>query len=171
MRRLGAVLAGGGAMLLAADTASAVPAFARRYEVACHFCHDGYPKLNLNGQRFKERGFRMAQEDAFDVGDWLRTVPLAVRLIGNHTFVEDTADVNFAFGKGVSAGSLGRHLSYWVDDGVLYDDVSDASTHTKVDSGGGRIDFAQNAKFSLKGGRIELALPFTQARTPNLFSY
>ena len=68
MRRVWAVLLGASAFLAAAETASALPAFARRYGVACHFCHDGYPKLNNNGQRFKERGFRMAQEDAFDAG-------------------------------------------------------------------------------------------------------
>ena len=71
MNKQWAVVLGGFVIIMAAaDTASAIPAFQRRYGVECHFCHDGYPKLNQNGQRFKERGFRMAQEDPFDVGEW-----------------------------------------------------------------------------------------------------
>jgi hypothetical protein len=51
------------ALLAAAPAAQAIPAFARRYQVACSFCHEGYPKLSSMGERFRERGFRMSQED------------------------------------------------------------------------------------------------------------
>jgi hypothetical protein len=173
------VLLGGFVTILAAaDTASAIPAFQRRYGVECHFCHDGYPKLNQNGQRFKERGFRMAQEDPFDVGEWAKTVPLSVRAMGNHTFIEDVDGVTFAFFKGITAGNLGSRVSYWVDDGLFWQDLpddapedSDSFTHTKPDNAWGRIELVQNGKFYLKGGRFELDLPFTQARTPQLFGY
>jgi hypothetical protein len=175
MKKQWAVLLGGFVILAAADTASAIPAFARRYEVACHFCHDGYPKLNANGQRFKERGFRMAQEDAFDVDAWAKTVPLSVRATGNHTFVEDNDGTTFAFFKGVSAGNLGSRLSYWVDDGLFWladaPENTDSFTHTKPDNVWGRIEVVQNGKLYLKAGRFELDLPFTQARTPQLFGY
>ena len=172
------VLGGFVTILAAADTASAIPAFQRRYGVECHFCHDGYPKLNQNGQRFKERGFRMAQEDPFDVGEWAKTVPLSVRAMGNHTFIEDADGVTFAFFKGITAGNLGSRVSYWVDDGLFWqdlpddaDDDADSFTHTKPDNAWGRVELVQNGKFYLKGGRFELDLPFTQARTPQLFPY
>ena len=180
MRKQTAVLLGGlvGIIMAAADTASAIPAFQRRYGVECHFCHDGYPKLNQNGQRFKERGFRMAQEDPFDVGEWAKTVPLSVRATGNHTFIEDADGVTFAFFKGITAGNLGSRVSYWVDDGLFWQDLpddapddADSFTHTKPDNAWGRIELVQNGKLYLKGGRFELDLPFTQARTPQLFGY
>jgi len=172
------VLGGFVTILAAADTASAIPAFQRRYGVECHFCHDGYPKLNQNGQRFKERGFRMAQEDPFDVGEWAKTVPLSVRAMGNHTFIEDADGVTFAFFKGITAGNLGSRVSYWVDDGLFWQDLpddapedSDSFTHTKPDNAWGRVELVKDGKFYLKGGRFELDLPFTQARTPQLFGY
>jgi hypothetical protein len=171
MRKLWAVLAGGSAILMAAETASALPAFARRYEVECHFCHDGYPKLNSNGQRFKERGFRMAQEDAFDLDAWARTVPLTLRVEGNHRFPEEGDGTSFVFFKGISAGNLGSRVSYWIDDGVIWDDVSDDFNHTRIDNGWARFELVKNGKLYLKGGRFELDLPFTQTRTPNLSSY
>jgi hypothetical protein len=178
MKKQWAVLLGGFVILAAADTASAIPAFARRYGVECHFCHDGYPKLNANGQRFKERGFRMAQEEKFDVNEWAKTVPLSVRASGNHTFIQDNDGVTFAFFKGISAGSLGSRLSYWVDDGLFWQDLPDGTpegtdsfTHTKPDNAWGRLEVVENGKLYLKGGRFELDLPFTQARTPQLFGY
>jgi hypothetical protein len=169
------VLGGFVVSMAAADTASAIPAFARRYGVECHFCHDGYPKLNANGQRFEERGFRMAQEDAFDVNEWAKTVPLSVRASVNHTFVEDADGTSFAFFKGISAGNLGSRVSYWVDDGLFWlldaPEGVDDFTHTKPDNAWGRIEVVQNGKLYLKAGRFEFDLPFTQARTPNLFAY
>ena len=171
MRRLWAVLLGTSAFLAATETASALPAFARRYGVACHFCHDGFPKLNNNGQRFKERGFRMAQEDPFDAAAWMRTIPLDARPQGRYTFIEDADGFYYFFGKGISAGNLGSRVSYWVDDGVFVDSISDDWIHTKVDNGWGRIELLTKGRLYLKGGRFELDLPFTQARTPNLFSY
>ena len=51
----------------------AVPAFARRYEVACSFCHQIFPKLNRMGERFKERGFRLENEEAFDGSAWMKS--------------------------------------------------------------------------------------------------
>src|SRR5687767_2580772 len=98
---------------VAAEPAFAIPAFARRYGVACDYCHQGYPKLNPAGQRFKERGLRMEQEDPFVAADWLRTVPLSVRLFGTrHHFAEDVRDSSSGLLKPISAGSLGRRLSY-----------------------------------------------------------
>ena len=152
-------------ILAAADTASAIPAFQRRYGVECHFCHDGYPKLNQNGQRFKERGFRMAQEDPFDVGEWAKTVPLSVRAMGNHTFIEDFDGVTFAFFKGITAGNLGSRVSYWVDDGLFWQDLpddaaddTDSFTHTKPDNAWGRIELV-NGREALPEGRALRARP------------
>jgi hypothetical protein len=42
-----------------AGTAEAIPEFARRYALPCHFCHEGYPKLSVLGEQFKERGYRL----------------------------------------------------------------------------------------------------------------
>src|SRR5512140_2241403 len=45
-----------------ASTASAVPAFARKYQTSCQTCHIVFPKLNAFGEAFRLRGYRMPGE-------------------------------------------------------------------------------------------------------------
>jgi hypothetical protein len=64
MRRRGllvAVLAAVGVVLLP-TSAQAIPAFARKYGVACSACHTNWPKLNRFGQNFRDNGYRMNRE-------------------------------------------------------------------------------------------------------------
>jgi hypothetical protein len=155
----------------AAQPAAAIPAFARRYQVGCFHCHDGYPKLSTFGQKFKERGFRMEQEDAFDMGKWIRTVPLIVRAEARRDFVEDGGGVNSGLLKFVSAGNLGGRLSYWVDDGVGIAEGDDTFTHVEPNNAWARVEILKDGKLYAKAGRMELDIPFTQVRTPHLFPY
>ena len=48
--------------LLNVPTASAIPAFARKYETSCQTCHVGFPKLNAFGEAFRLNGYRMPKE-------------------------------------------------------------------------------------------------------------
>jgi hypothetical protein len=158
------------AVVGAAPRALAIPALARRYGVACDYCHQGYPKLNPIGQRFKERGLRMDQEDPFVVGDWLRGVPLSLRASGARALVEDLDDSSYGLLKPVSAGSLGRRLSYWADYALAVqegDDTYDGS----VDTAWAQVEVVPGGKLYAKLGRFEMDLPFTQLRTPHLFRY
>ena len=175
MRQRVTVLVGTLVAAALAQPALAIPAFARRYQVECHFCHDGYPKLNTIGQRFRERGFRMEREDSFDVDKWLRSVPISVRLQANHTFLEGADDFSYGYLKGISAGNLGSRVSYWLDDAVLVNEKKsedqDRLTHVKPDNLWMRVQLLEENKLYAKAGRIELDVPFTQTRTPHLFSY
>jgi hypothetical protein len=153
------------------ERSEAISAFANRYDVACHFCHDGYPKLNAMGQRFKERGFRMANEEPFDLGRWVRTVPITVRASGSRFLLEEGEDFNFGFIKGISAGNLGPRVSYWVDDGIFIQEGDDTFDHSRPDNAWLRLEVVTGGKLYLKGGRLELDLPFTQTRTPHLLPY
>jgi hypothetical protein len=154
--------------LVAAD-AFAVPAFARRYKVECSFCHQIFPKLNRMGERFKERGYRLENEEKFEGSAWLRSVPVSGRLFGTQNLIEDREDRTTGYLKVLSAGSLGSKVSYWVDDAWLF--TSDRTTHIKPDNAWARVDFKPSGKFYLKGGRFELDLPVTQTRSPHLMPY
>jgi hypothetical protein len=44
--------------LLAASPAHALPAFARRFDLACGACHSAVPRLNAFGEAFHENGFK-----------------------------------------------------------------------------------------------------------------
>jgi len=45
-------------------TASAIPAFARKYGTSCTTCHTIYPKLNPFGEAFRRNGFRFPGTDS-----------------------------------------------------------------------------------------------------------
>ena len=147
----------------------AVPAFARRYEVACTFCHQIFPKLNRMGERFKERGFRLENEDPFKSSAWIRSVPISGRLLGTRYLPEGRDASNIAYLKILSAGNLGPKVSYWVDDAWLR--AGGETTHIKPDNAWVRFDLKAAGKLYAKAGRFELDLPLTQTRTPHLLPY
>lgn len=170
MRQRAAVLVLTAGLVAAAVPTWAIPAFARRYKVECHFCHEGFPKLNAMGQRFKERGFRMEREDGFDVSKWAKSVPVVVRGEAAHSFSEGD-DSNFGYVKGISAGNLGRRVSYWVDDAFAITEGNDNFTHIKPDNAWLRFEIVESGKLYARAGRIEMDLPFTQTRTSHLLAY
>ena len=46
------------ALLTLATPAHALPAFARRFNLACGACHSAVPRLNAFGEAFHENGFK-----------------------------------------------------------------------------------------------------------------
>jgi hypothetical protein len=147
----------------------AVPAFARRYKVQCSFCHQIFPMLNRAGERFKERGFRLENEDPFEASAWIKSAPVSGRIEGTRNIFENRDDNNLGYLKVLSAGSLGSKVSYWVDDAWLR--TRGTTTHIEPDNAWGRIDLMKSGKLYLKGGRFELDLPVTQVRTSHLIPY
>jgi len=154
--------------LLAGDV-FAIPAFARRYDVDCTFCHQIFPKLNRTGERFKERGYRLENEDAFEGSAWIASAPVSGRLFGTRSMPEGRDAQNIGYLKILSAGNLGSKLSYWVDDAWLR--AGGGTTHIEPDNAWVRVDFKAAGKLYAKAGRFELDLPFTQTRTPHLLPY
>jgi len=58
----GVLLVAAGAVLLAAPSAEAIPAFARKYATSCQTCHVAFPKLNAFGTAFRLNGYRTPKE-------------------------------------------------------------------------------------------------------------
>src|SRR5512132_1077610 len=52
-----------------ANSALAVPAFARKYQTSCQTCHTIFPKLNPHGEAFRLNGYRMPAEMEEEVKD------------------------------------------------------------------------------------------------------
>jgi hypothetical protein len=152
--------------------ASALPTFARRYQVSCNLCHTGYPKLNNVGQSFKDRGFRLERETSFDSREWLNSLPISGRAVFSHSFVEGSDSLSEGVVKLVSAGNLGDRLSYWVDDGLrFYSEPDEEPTHVEPDNAYIRYELSGGARLHVRGGRMEMDLPFTQTRSAHLFAY
>jgi hypothetical protein len=114
--------------ILAEGSASAIPAFARRYQFSCSTCHAPVPRLKPFGEAFAARGFRLedpSQEPAratYDTGDptlrLLRELPLAFRVDGYASFKDDVkaeSDVEWPWSfKILSGGPLHDRISYYV---------------------------------------------------------
>jgi hypothetical protein len=150
-----------------AGTAEAIPEFARRYALPCHFCHEGYPKLSVLGEQFKERGYRL-ENDGTGAADWWRSFPVSFRGALRQTFEEEgDADTTGRL-RLVSGGALGSRVSYWIDESYSVD--GDGFDRTGTDNAFLRVEVLPDELY-LRGGRLELDLPFTQARTPQLFAY
>lgn len=163
-------------LALPVKEASAIPAFARRYNVPCQYCHEGYPKLTALGEQFKARGFRMENESS-DVSEWLKSVPIILRAQANQTFLEDGDSwTTTAFFKLVSAGNVGARVSYWVDQAFavvernLEGDDEHEFERVGTDNAWVRVELIPR-KLYVRGGRFELDLPFSQARTPHNLAY
>src|ERR1700747_3105474 len=58
MPRPGRTLALGAVLLVLPRSARALPAFARRFNLACGACHSAVPRLNAFGEAFHENGFK-----------------------------------------------------------------------------------------------------------------
>jgi hypothetical protein len=49
-------------VLASADSALALPAFARKYGLRCSACHEAWPELNYFGQKFKDNGYQLMND-------------------------------------------------------------------------------------------------------------
>jgi hypothetical protein len=105
--------------------ASAIPAFARKYDMSCNTCHHPAPRLKAYGEEFAGNGFVLADKEAprayRETGDddlmLLREVPLALRLEGYARWQPETAgrtDMQWPYlVKLLSGGKITKDVSYY----------------------------------------------------------
>lgn len=113
-------------MLLPYKQMSAIPAFARKYQISCQVCHTPVmPRLKAFGDDFAGDGFRMTEYESprhfIETGDdrlsLFRELPLAFRIDGHVTAnFNGEGSVDFAAPfmlKILSGGELSDRLSYY----------------------------------------------------------
>ena len=113
-------------MLVPPEQVSAIPAFARKYQISCQVCHSpAAPMLKPFGDEYAGAGFRMTDYESpryfIQTGDdrlsLFREVPLAIRIDGFATFnFNDAGTVDFGAPfvvKVLSGGELSEKLSYY----------------------------------------------------------
>jgi len=113
-------------LLMPQEQASAIPAFARKYQISCQVCHTpAMPRLKAFGDDFAGDGFRMTEYESprhfVQTGDdrlsLFRELPLAFRVDGHVTANfngEGTVDFAAPFlVKILSGGELSDRLSYY----------------------------------------------------------
>ncbi len=112
------------AFVMFAESASAIPAFARKYRMSCSTCHYPFPRLKAYGDDFAANGFVLEDQESpryyVDTGDedlsLVRELPIAMR-IDTWMFYEEASEaVDFKMPwtfKLLSGGSLSDHVSYY----------------------------------------------------------
>lgn len=98
------------AVLLAAPlAASAIPAFARKYETSCLTCHSVYPRLNPFGEAFRRNGYRFPGVDS----DYVKmpAVPLGQEA-NKKTFPSTGWPASLPGGSVLAIGANGQAAAY-----------------------------------------------------------
>lgn len=112
-------------ILLIWESVSAIPAFARKYDMSCMVCHSPFPKLKPYGDEFAGNGFQLKDKDAprfsRETGDsklfLMREFPIAVRFDGFARFQTKTdtkTDIQWPYYlKILSGGIIAKDISYY----------------------------------------------------------
>ena len=113
-------------IMVSAQSAMAIPAFARRYKYSCTTCHDPFPRLKDYGNEFAGNGFIEPKEererDYVTAGDdklWLnRDFPFAIRF-DVYGLAETGGDVKLdlqtPYGvKLLTGGTLYKNIGYYM---------------------------------------------------------
>lgn len=172
-------------MLFGAARASAIPAFARRYETTCTTCHIVPPKLNAFGIAFKNNGYRIPVDDEKFIKQpdvpqgapgwkqlwpkavWPGAIPDRVPLsVGTEMVTDinpsDPVKVNFAFPEEIemlAGGSLGDRLSFFSNVAFEFGD----EVEVDLERGHFNMQLSENHLANLRLGRMEIgATPFSR---------
>lgn len=81
-----------GLLLLAPQTAQAVPSFARQTGMQCAGCHTAFPQLNSFGRQFKLRGYTLGNANA--EAPFPANLPVSALLLVTRTSTESTSGVD-----------------------------------------------------------------------------
>ncbi|MBI4478786.1 MAG: sigma-54 factor interaction domain-containing protein [Acidobacteria bacterium] len=173
-------------LLFLPKRASAIPAFARRYETACTTCHVLPPKLNAFGVAFQNNGYLMPGDDenfvkqpdvpmvapawkqVWPKGVWHGAIWDRVPLSGALELVTDVAPsepvkVDFAFPEEfelLAAGTLSPRFSFF---GELAFEFADGETEVAFERGHLNMRLTESPLVSLRLGHIETgASPFSR---------
>jgi hypothetical protein len=137
----------------------------------CAGCHDCFQAHSVR-KAIQENGFRMDG----DTTTWKTrsAFPFALRTTSYTTGIGPDSDAStVGILKPIAAASLGRTLSFWIEQ--PFDVTGDGIERRDLDYAWvGAYDVLRGVKpdlLSVRGGSFELELPFTQIRTHNLFAY
>ncbi len=105
-----------GLILLIPQLSQAIPAFARKYGFNCNMCHTAYTKLNDFGQRFRDYGYQMPDQEGMEKNVIESTVPLALRTSFGLLSSHQSKDDSFSFALNgldlLAAGVLHKNVSF-----------------------------------------------------------
>ena len=162
---------------LSARRAEAIPAFARKYGLACTGCHEAWPTLNDFGRAFRDNGYQMLLgEDSptkLSPGYW----PISIRITPHYEWNSANHQVTDQGVKTLSSGGVAEVGLDLLSAGTLAPNVSFLVVPTGFTSEEGvtleaawlRFDNLANSSWlNVKLGKHELDLPRSGHRSWSL---
>jgi hypothetical protein len=129
-QRLTSVLAAAFALILivgASQSASALPAFARKYGLRCSACHESWPMLNFFGQKFKDNGYQLMNDRDAPIwqnpGYWpvtFRIIPLWHRVSTNKVAVDSATGEAKVTSSGFDLSGLDFHTGGTLEKNISF---------------------------------------------------
>jgi hypothetical protein len=172
---------------LAAHKAAGIPAFARKYGLACSACHTAWPELNSFGQRFKDNGYQLGNDR--DSPIWVNPayIPFAVRTTPQWRLERTTHQPVDVVPGDPTSGTVERTITQSGFDisgadllmlGTLYKDITFGFVPTVADGEGVGIETAfvrfdnlfKSSWANLKVGKFELDNMLSEKRSVMLSS-
>jgi hypothetical protein len=169
-------------ILGASQSASALPAFARKYGLRCSACHESWPMLNYFGQKFKDNGYQLMNDRDAPIwqnnGYWpvtFRFTPFWSREsvnkvqvdVGDGTGEKKFTKTGFSYGglDILTGGTLEKNISF------LFVPSSDETGAFHFESANVRFDNLLNSPWlNVKVGKFELDSFISEKRTLTLSS-
>jgi hypothetical protein len=95
-------------------SASALPAFARKYGMPCSSCHEAWPKLSPFGQAFKDNGYQMGNDRDAPIFQNPAYWPVTFRITPNwHRESQNLTNVDGPNGPMTAEGQVTTHGFDW----------------------------------------------------------
>src|SRR5512138_571078 len=155
-------------------SARAIPAFARKYGLACTGCHEAWPTLNDFGRSFRDNGYQMLRgEDSptkLNPGYW----PISIRITPHYEYDSASHQVTDQGVRTLGNGSVAEVGLDLLSAGTLAPNVSFLVVPTGFTSEEGvtleaawlRFDnLAHSGWVNIKLGKHELDLPRSEHRS------
>jgi hypothetical protein len=103
-------------VVLSGQSASALPAFARKYGLRCSACHESWPMLNYFGQKFKDNGYQLMNDKDAPIwqnpGYWpvtMRMTPMWHRVSTGKVAVDQGNGITRVTSSGFDLSGLDFH--------------------------------------------------------------
>jgi hypothetical protein len=158
---------------------SALPAFARKYDMSCNVCHSPIPKLKSFGNAFAANGYQLKDQEpprfTRETGDdkllLMRELPLALRFDGYSRYLPKNSpetDIEWAYIlKILSSGQIARDVSYF-----LYFLFNERGEVAGVEDAFLYFNNIANAPFDVTVGQYQVADPiFKRELRPTFEDY
>jgi hypothetical protein len=169
-------------VLTCANSALALPAFARKYGLRCSACHEAWPMLNAFGQKFKDNGYQLMNDRDAPIWQNPSYWPITLRItpfwhrestdkVSNDTAVAGFSKLTYSgfdySGLDIlTGGTLDKNISF------LLVPSSDETGAFHMESVNVRLDNLFHSPWiNLKFGKFELDNVVSEKRVITLSSY